>query len=307
MVDLTQRLAASAARVEAQLAARLDDTVRPGETARPARLMAAMRHAVMGGGKRLRAHLVVECARAAGHEGEGIWSVAASLECLHAYSLVHDDLPSMDNDDLRRGKPTVHKAYDEATAILAGDALQTLAFELLAEPATHPDPLVRARLVQGLAIASGLGGMVGGQILDLGAEGRFDGGVPLKIDEAGIRALQAMKTGALLRFSCEAGAIHAGADATTLARFSRYGDLIGLAFQLADDLLDVEGSAEAVGKAVGKDAALGKATIVGLKGVAWARAALADLVDEALTLFPATTPQTAPLAAAARFVAERTH
>ena len=213
----------------------------------------------------------------------------------------------MDNDDLRRGKPTVHKAYDEATAILAGDALQTLAFELMAEPATHPDPLTQLGRVHGLALASGLGGRVGGQILDLGAEGRFDGGVPLKIDVAGIRALQAMKTGALLRFSCEAGAIHAGADAATLARISRYGDLIGLAFQLADDLLDVEGSAEAVGKAVGKDAALGKATIVGLNGVAWARAALKDLVDEALTLFPATDPRTAPLAAAARFIAERTH
>lgn len=307
MVDLAQRLAASAARVEAELAARLDDTVRPGETARPARLMAAMRHAVMGGGKRLRAHLAVECARVVGIEGEGIWSVASSLECLHAYSLVHDDLPSMDNDDLRRGKPTVHKAYDEATAILAGDALQTFAFELLAEPATHPDPLTRARLVHGLALASGLGGMVGGQILDLGAEGRFDGGVPLKIDEAGIRALQAMKTGALLRFSCEAGAIHAGADAAMLARVSRYGDLIGLAFQLADDLLDVEGSAEAVGKAVGKDAAVGKATIVGLNGVAWARGALKNLVDEALVLFPAHDPRTAPLAAAARFIADRTH
>src|SRR5918997_2530398 len=191
--SFTTRLNGTAGHVEATLEALLSDNSRPGEVARPARLMAAMPHASLGGGKRLRPFLTIEAARLLGREGQGTLRAGCAVELLHCYSLVHDDLPSMDDDDLRRGRPTVHNAYDEATAILVGDALQTLAFEVLADPATAPDPAIRSDLVLGLARASGLGGMVGGQLLDLSAEGRYG---PADLSQADVRRLQMLKTGA---------------------------------------------------------------------------------------------------------------
>nr|WP_240758127.1 farnesyl diphosphate synthase [Palleronia sediminis] len=230
----------------------------------------AMRHAVTGG-KRLRGFLVIEGARIC--DGPDATHAAAAIEALHAYSLVHDDLPAMDDDDLRRGQPTVHVRWDEATAILAGDALQTLAFELLARPKAHPDPAIRAALVLSLARAAGQEGMVMGQALDIAAESAAH---PLGLSE--IEALQAGKTGALIEWSGRAGAVLAGADPAPLGAYAR---ALGLAFQIADDVLDVEGSAEATGKAVGKDAGAGKATFVSLLGLDGAKSRAATLVEEA--------------------------
>jgi farnesyl diphosphate synthase len=229
----------------------------------------------------------------------------AALECVHCYSLVHDDLPAMDNDDLRRGQPTAHKAFDEATAILAGDGLLALAFDILSRLETHPDAAVRIDLVSSLARAAGLGGMVGGQMLDLEAEGRFAGNVPLKLDENSILTLQAMKTGALLRFACTAGGILGSANAAQRKALERYGSAVGKAFQIADDLLDLEGDPALVGKQTGKDAVAGKATIVGILGAPGARARLKELVaeaEDALTPFGKTAEI---LIEGARFVAER--
>ncbi|WP_407660480.1 polyprenyl synthetase family protein [Kaistia algarum] len=296
--DFTTRLAETADAVEALLDSLLSPELRDGEIARPARLLAAMRHAVLGGGKRLRPALIVETSRLLGREDDGVLRAGAAVECLHGYSLVHDDLPAMDDDDLRRGRPTVHKAYDEATAILAGDALQTLAFDILADPATDPDPAIRADLVLHLARASGLGGMAGGQMLDLDAE-------RVAPDEAGIRRLQAMKTGALIRFSCEAGAILGRADAGERAALRRFGEIIGLAFQLADDLLDVTATPEAVGKATAKDAARGKGTLVSLHGIDATRERLAQLVGEAEAVLQPFGSRAETLIEAARFVAMR--
>ena len=266
--------------------------------------MAAMRHAVLGGGKRLRPFLTVETARMLGRdEDDGSLRAGAAVELLHGYSLVHDDLPSMDDDDLRRGRPTVHRAFDEATAILAGDALQALAFEVLADPATDADAGIRAELVLGLARASGLGGMVGGQILDLAAEGRWGGEARLGADE--IRRLQAMKTGALLRFSVEAGAILARARPQERERLVAYGRALGAAFQVADDILDVEGAADEVGKRTGKDRERGKATLVDALGVDGARAECTRLLDEALRALEPFGSDAETLREAARFVVAR--
>ncbi|HEX8663867.1 MAG TPA: farnesyl diphosphate synthase [Beijerinckiaceae bacterium] len=296
------RLAETARAVEAVLEALLSDEARPGEVARPPRLIAAMRHAVLSGGKRLRPFLVVETARLLGREGTDVLRAAAAVELLHGYSLVHDDLPAMDDDDLRRGRPTVHRAFDEATAILAGDALQTLAFECLADPAAHPDAAVRSALVLGLARAAGLGGMAGGQMLDLAAEGRWG---EAAIGEAEVRRLQAMKTGALLAFSVEAGALLAGADPAAMANLRAYGRALGAAFQVADDLLDREATAEAMGKRTGKDAGKGKATLVDLLGPDGARAECARLVAEALRALEGFGPKADTLRDAARFTAAR--
>ncbi|WP_420909625.1 polyprenyl synthetase family protein [Kaistia nematophila] len=292
------RLSGAATAIERVLDRVLGSNPREGEIARPVRLIEAMRHATLGGGKRLRAFLAVETARLFEANGESALRVGAALECLHAYSLVHDDLPAMDDDDLRRGRPTVHRAFDEATAILAGDALQTLAFDLLADPATDADPQVRSDLVLGLARASGLGGMAGGQMLDLQAEKDTP-------DEAAIRRLQAMKTGALIRFSCEAGAILGRATAEDRDRIRRFGEVIGLAFQLADDILDETATAEALGKATGKDSSRGKGTLVGLYGVTPVRAMLDGLVAEAEELLAPFGARAVTLAEAARFVAIR--
>ncbi|MEP4292849.1 MAG: polyprenyl synthetase family protein [Rhizobiaceae bacterium] len=260
--------------VNARLDELMSSAAGDGEVVRPARLVAAMRHGLLNGGKRLRPFLVIQTARLFEVDQAKAMQTACALECLHSYSLIHDDLPAMDDDDLRRGKPTVHKQFDEATAILAGDALLTLAFELISDPACHDDPAVRSALVSQLARASGLGGMIGGQILDLAAE-------TVAPDEAEIRVLQRMKTGALIRFACVAGAILGEADEEQTSGLARYGETIGLAFQLADDLLDVTSNEAAMGKAVGKDAQRGKGTLVGLLGAEEVRRLLASAVEEA--------------------------
>jgi farnesyl diphosphate synthase len=275
------------------------------ELARPARLLEAMRYASLGAGKRFRPFLVVESAALFGVPRKQALTVGAALECVHCYSLVHDDLPAMDNDALRRGQPTVHKAFDEATAILAGDGLLTFAFDILARPETHANPAVRVELVAALARAAGLGGMAGGQMLDLAAEGRFDSGRPQRLGEAEVMTLQAMKTGALLGFACRSGGILGEAGERERAALERYGSAVGRAFQIADDLLDVEGDPALVGKSTGKDAEAGKATMVGILGTDGARARLAMLVAEAATALAPFGASAAILSEAARFVAER--
>ena len=234
---------------------------------RPARLIEAMRYTSLGGGKRFRPFLVAESAALFDVPRQQALMAGAALECIHCYSLVHDDLPAMDNDDLRRGQPTAHKKFDEATAILAGDGLLTFAFDILSRRETHPDAGVRVELVGALARASGLGGMVGGQMLDLAAEGRFAGTGPQRLGENEVRILQAMKTGALLRFACEAGGMLGAATAPQRTALERYGSAVGQAFQIADDLLDLEGDTALVGKQTGKDAAAGKSTMVSALGV----------------------------------------
>ncbi len=273
-MDFGKRLAAAAGLVEARLAALLDGAAAAGA---PGRLIAAMRLAALGGGKRLRPFLVMESAALFGVVGDAALEAAVALECVHCYSLVHDDLPAMDNDDLRRGKPTVHKAFDEWTAILAGDALLTLAFEVLASPDVHPDAGVRSELMASLARASGTLGMAGGQYLDLEADKLR---LPPAPDVPHVVRLQAMKTGALIRFACEAGAVLGRAGAAERRALSQFGERLGAAFQIADDLLDVEGEATVVGKAVGKDA--GKATLVSVLGAAAAKQRLALLENEAI-------------------------
>ncbi|MFA6264473.1 MAG: polyprenyl synthetase family protein [Pseudolabrys sp.] len=302
-LSFSDHLNAVAAETEALLARLLDDAPLSGETARPERLIAAMRHAALGGGKRLRPFLVVESAALFGAAHERALLAGCALELLHCYSLVHDDLPAMDNDDLRRGRPTVHKAFDEATAILAGDALLTLAFDILARDDVHADAGVRIALVRELARASGLGGMAGGQMLDLAAEGRF--APKRELSESEIVTLQAMKTGALLRFACRAGAILGQAGASETAAMARYGAAIGEAFQVADDLLDVEGDTATLGKAAGKDAGAGKATLVSLLGMAGARARLNALIADADAALASFGAKADTLRAAARFIAER--
>jgi farnesyl diphosphate synthase len=297
-------LASRAEAVEALLRRLLDDRALTGEIQRPASLMAAMRHGVLNGGKRLRPFLVLESAALFDTAGAAPLTVAAALECVHCYSLIHDDLPAMDDDDLRRGQPTVHRAFDEATAILAGDGLLTLAFDTLAAgPMAEPldgnlSTQTRLDLVLGLARAAGVGGMVGGQALDLQAE-------RLLPDEAGIIRLQAMKTGALIRYACEAGAIVAGAPPSDRERLAEFGSAIGLAFQLADDLLDVTANAETVGKATGKDKAAGKATLVALHGVDWARTQLSGLIGQAHAILEPYGERAAVLKSAASFIADR--
>jgi len=298
------RLTATANDTEALLDRLLSPARIEGEILRPKRLIDAMRYASLGGGKRLRPFLVVESAALFEVPRACALMVGAALECVHGYSLVHDDLPAMDNDALRRGQPTVHKAFDEATAILVGDSLLTLAFDLLARPETHPKPAVRIALVAALARASGLGGMVGGQMLDLTAEGRF-GPQDRPDGLSAISTLQEMKTGALLRFACTAGALLGEAAPAAYDSLNPYGVALGRAFQIADDLLDVEGDAAVVGKSTGKDAAAGKATVVGALGVEGAKAELRGLVTEAEAALARFGESAAILKATARFVAER--
>jgi farnesyl diphosphate synthase len=298
------RLNEIAAATESLLDQLLSPHPAPGERARPRRLLEAMRYACLGGGKRFRPFLVIESAALCAVPRERALMAAAALECVHCYSLVHDDLPAMDNDDLRRGRPTAHKAYDEATAILVGDSLLTFAFDILARTETHPDPTVRIALVLEMSRASGLGGMAGGQMLDLAAEGRF-AATPPRLGLADVEELQAMKTGALLRYACLSGAILGGADAGKRAALDRFGAIIGEAFQIADDILDVEGDAATVGKATGKDAEAHKATAVGILGVAKAKERLFELIAQAETALVPFGTDAALLKAAARFVAER--
>ncbi|NLS16741.1 polyprenyl synthetase family protein [Rhizobium sp. P40RR-XXII] len=293
-----QRLRHNAGKVEAMLNRLLGDAGLDDEIVRPARLLNAMRHGVLNGGKRLRPFLVMETSALLGGNAEAALRVGAALECVHCYSLVHDDLPAMDDDDLRRGQPTVHIAFDYATAILAGDSLLTYAFDIIAAPETELPADRKMTLVLALSRAAGIGGMAGGQALDLAAEKEAP-------DESGITTLQAMKTGALIRFACEAGAIISGAPAEDRKRLRTFGEKIGLAFQLADDLLDLTADAATMGKATGKDAARGKGTLVGLRGQEWAEATLARLVMEAAELLSGYGDNANILTETAGFVANR--
>ena len=262
------------------------------------RLYEAMRHASIGGGKRIRPLLVCAACDLFHVDRLRAMRVALAIECIHVYSLIHDDLPCMDDDDLRRGRPTVHKAYDEVTAVLAGDALHALAFETLADPDTHPDPFVRVELVAELARASGPGGMAGGQMMDLVAETET-------FDLPTVTRLQQLKTGALIGFCIEAGAIMGHIAPEGRTRLRGYARDVGLAFQIADDLLDVEGDSEATGKAVGKDGAAGKATFVSLLGAERARQQAQLLVDQAVTHLSGFGPEADLLRGIAYYVVER--
>jgi len=291
------RLESTAGTVEDFLSRVLDET-----SGTPERLQSAMRHAVLSGGKRFRPFLVIECASLFGVLPASAITTAAALECIHCYSLVHDDLPAMDNDTLRRGRPTVWKAFDDWTAILAGDALLTLAFELVARPDAHPDPTARSELALLLARASGRGGMVGGQCLDLEADKLGD---PRASDPHHIRRLQEMKTGALIRYACEAGAILGRASPAEIDALKSFGSHLGFAFQIADDLLDTEGNAETVGKATGKDVAAGKATLVAHAGAAAARQELYRVHQLACNALEPFGTRATILRAAADFAIDR--
>jgi farnesyl diphosphate synthase len=274
------------------------DALLPKPAGPEARLLEAMRYATLNGGKRLRAFLVLQSGRQFGVDRRALGRVAAAVECLHAYSLVHDDLPAMDDDDLRRGRPTVHKAFDDATAILAGDALLTLAFGLIASPEAHGDPFVRCELVARLAHAAGHAGMVGGQMIDLAFED-MEAALPE------ITRLQRMKTAALITFCCEAGAIMGKASASARQALAAYGQELGLAFQIADDLLDLEGDATETGKKVHKDAARGKATVVASLGPERARSQAEALARQAVRHLDLFDEKADLLRAAAQFVVTR--
>jgi len=265
-----------------------------------ARVFDAMRYSSLGGGKRLRAFFVLASATLFKVGAMPALRTASAIEFLHAYSLIHDDLPAMDDDDLRRGKPSCHKQFDEATAILAGDALQALAFEVLAHEATHGDPAVRMALVSELARAAGAHGMVGGQMLDLLAETQ---GPDMSI--GAITRLQRLKTGALISFSCTAGAILGKAAEPMRAALAAYAHDLGLAFQIVDDLLDVEGDAAVLGKATNKDAAAGKATFVSVLGVKRARAQASLLAQQAATHLEPLGHRAELLKQATKFVVQR--
>ncbi|MDB5589369.1 MAG: polyprenyl synthetase family protein [Devosia sp.] len=268
----------------------------PGPAAE--RLVSAMRHGSLNGGKRLRPLLVRQAGAIFGMPASQSLLAGLAVEAVHCYSLIHDDLPAMDDDDLRRGQPTVHKAYDDATAILAGDALLTHAFGLLASPDCHPDPAIRIALVTELVKGSGAGGMAGGQMRDIeGERGGFSG------DDIAI--MQAMKTGALIRASVRMGAILGGADARALSALTAYAEAAGRAFQLADDLLDVTATQEAMGKATGKDAAKGKQTLVARIGVDEARQHLAAIINDAVSALRTFGPKADGLRATARYFASR--
>ncbi len=268
----------------------------PDDPRRP--LYEAMRHAAIGGGKRLRPLLVEATCDLFNVSGDSALRVGLAVECIHVYSLVHDDLPAMDDDDLRRGRPTVHKAFDEATAILAGDCLHDLAFEILSDEATHPDPFVRIDLVRALALASGPAGMAGGQMMDLKAE-------RAGFDLPTVTRLQQLKTGALIGFCVEAGAILGRVPPEGRIGLRGYARDIGLAFQIADDLLDVEGDAALAGKALGKDAEAGKETFVSLLGVERAREQSRLLVEQAKAHLHGSGAEADLLRAIADYIVER--
>ena len=298
--DFAKRLDKTAEDTENLLSTLLSDTVLSDEIVRPKRLIDAMRYSSLAGGKRLRPFLVVESAAVFDVSREAALLAGAALECIHCYSLIHDDLPSMDNSDLRRGRPTLHRAYDDATAILAGDALLTIAFDIITRDEIHREPAVRLALTRALARASGVGGMAGGQMLDLAGEGRFGDREPVDVAR-----LQQMKTGALLRFGCIAGAILGQASRAEYNALDDFGRALGEAFQIADDLLDVEGDAATLGKPAGADAELGKTTFVTQLGIEGAKQRVRDLLargDAALSIFGARADM---LRAAAHFVAER--
>ncbi len=294
MTDLAKAMTAVAARIDEKLRHLL-----PAGDVPERRLFDAMRYAVLAGGKRLRPFLVLTTANLFKVADESALRVASAIEILHTYTLVHDDLPAMDNDDLRRGLPTCHRKFDEATAILAGDALLTQSFEILAHPDTHSDPAVRAELVLEIARAVGANGTVGGQMIDLlAAEG-------LSMDIASITRLQQLKTGRLMSCSCEAGAILGKAPRPLRSHLLAYAHDLGLAFQIRDDLLDIEGNINEMGKAVRKDDSHGKATFVSLLGIERAHAQAAMLVSQAIAHLDVFDSEADILRQVARFVVER--
>ncbi len=292
-MDLNAYLAVRRQEVDAAL-----ERFLPPADERPARLHAAMRYSLLAGGKRLRPILCLASAEAVGGQRPAALLPAVALECLHTYTLIHDDLPVMDNDDLRRGLPTCHKKFDEATALLAGDALLTLAFELLARGATPVTAEVTAQLVRELAEAAGSRGVVGGQAEDLAAEG-------CEPEAELLEFIHTNKTGKLLRAACRMGALTAGADALQLAALTTYAAKIGLAFQIADDVLNVTSTAQQLGKAVGSDAARKKMTYVALYGLATARAKATALITEAQAALAPLGARAEPLAALAEFTIKR--
>ncbi len=295
VIDVPAALAERAATVEQAI-----DTLLPLPDGHERRLVEAMRYATLGGGKRLRGFLVMEVSALFSVARASAARVAASVEMMHAYSLAHDDLPSMDDDDLRRGQPSTHRQFDEATAILAGDALQARAFELLADVNTHSDPLARCELVAALGLASGSRGMAGGQMIDMATEGQA-----LTHDE--VTRLQALKTGRLIQYSAEAGAILGRAPGPLRAHIAAYGRDLGAAFQIADDVLDAVGTTEGIGKTAGKDEAAGKATVVALLGVERARAQAAMLASQATRHLASFDGRADRLRALADYVVSRGH
>ena len=288
-------LAASAREME-----RVLDHLLPRPEGPEAQVIEAMRYAALGGGKRFRPFLARQSARLFDVNEESALRVGAALECVHTYSLVHDDLPCMDDDDMRHGKPATHVRFGEATAVLAGDALLTLAFEILAHPDTHPDHRVRSDLVLRLAMAAGAGGMVGGQMIDIA-------GLSAAADIGAITRLQRMKTGALIVFACEAGGLLGHGSRDALHALHAYAHDLGLAYQIADDLLDAEGKAEIVGKATGKDAEAGKATFISILGIDRARDQANMLADQAVAHLDMFDDRADLLRQAARFVVSRAH
>jgi farnesyl diphosphate synthase len=293
VVELRARMAAVAEEVEAAI-----DRALPKVQGPAARLHEAMRYATLGGGKRLRPFLTVASADLFDVPRARSVRVGVAIELIHGYSLVHDDLPAMDDALTRRGRPSCHRQYDEATAILAGDALQSLAFDLLVDPATHPEPSVRCALVACLAAAAGPRGMCGGQMIDLLSEGRA-------LDLEQILELQRLKTGALIGYACEAGALLGGGSDAARGALRGYAADLGLAFQIQDDLLDVTGDAEITGKDLGRDAAAGKATLVALLGVAECRRRLEELRNSALAHLDRLQGENGVLRAAFDFVISR--
>lgn len=293
MNQFTVALAHAAGIVEHAL-----DALLPKSRDSEARLFDAMRYAALGGGKRLRPFLVLNSACLFGVQEECAARVAAAVECVHSYSLVHDDLPCMDDDDLRRGRPSTHRQFDEATAVLAGDALLALAFEILSDSATHEDPNIRCELVRCLAVASGPHGMVGGQMLDLESENQT-------LPTGAVTRLQQLKTGALIAFSCEAGAILGKASPPHRQALHAYAHDFGLAFQITDDLLDIEGNAEMLGKTAGKDQVAGKSTLVSLVGVERAKVQAKFLSDQAVKHLDLFDEKADLLRHAARFAIDR--
>ncbi len=298
MYDFAADSADCARAVEAGLSELLSGPGLSGPGPVAERLVAAMRHGSLEGGKRLRPLLVRQAAAILSVPRDAALRAGLAIEMVHCYSLIHDDLPAMDDDDIRRGRPTVHKAYDDATAILAGDALLTQAFAILADPATHPDPAVRIALVAELASGSGAGGMVGGQMRDIeGEQGGFS--------EGDIAVMQSMKTGALIRASVRMGAILGGVEPRPLSALTAYAEAAGRAFQLADDILDVTATAETMGKATGKDEGKGKQTLVAQLGVDGARQRLDAIINEALGYLRTFGPRADGLRATARYFGTR--
>ena len=303
MTDSSTDIASALASVATAVDMTLDRLLpRPSGAAEDV-LFEAMRYAVMDGGKRFRPALSVACAQLFDLPAEAVLRAAAAVELVHCYSLVHDDLPAMDDDLLRRGQPSCHAKFGEATAILAGDALMTLAFETLADPATHPDAAIRTELILALARAAGAHGMVAGQMIDLAAEGKTQG--PRSLDAAGIARMETLKTAALIQAACETAAIVAGAPPAARAKLAAYARALGLAYQVTDDLLDAEGGSAEIGKTAGKDAAAGKATFVAAMGLDGARAEAARLIAEAGQSLDFFGEKADFLRALTRFVLER--